>query len=166
MYIVLGDETMKLYNKKYNVGTVVIVTIFLVLVAVSIITILQLSEKNFRILIDPDVLMEVAKKNAMRDIIIDLREQDDYELSHIESSINIPFIDGSEIDVYLTSKNSKNKTIYLLCYSGSRSAKAFNHLSEKRYKNLVYVKFGYDEFVKSIGFDFVPATGPCNCIDE
>jgi len=112
MYIVLGDETMKLYNKKCNVGTVVIVTIFLVLVAVSIITILQLSEKNFRILIDPDVLMEVAKKNAMRDIIIDLREQDDYELSHIESSINIPFIDGSEIDVYLTSKNSKNKTFY------------------------------------------------------
>ena len=154
---------MRILNKiikKFIVG-VILITLFVV----SIITVLQVSEKNYKIIKDPDELMAVAEADNLKDIIIDLREQADYELSHIGSSINIPYTDGKELDEYLMTKNSKNKYIYLLCYSGTRSAKTFNYLSELGYKNLFYVTFGYDEFVDTIGEAFIPDSGPCGCLN-
>lgn len=79
----------------------------------------------------------------MNEVIIDLREQEDYELAHIEGSINIPSEYGMEVDVYLQQQNASEKTIYLICYSGLRSGKTFNYLCQKGYKKLVYVAIGY-----------------------
>ena len=121
------------------------------------------NQKNYQIMTSPKDLLEVSKRPATEMVIVDMRDELDYELGHIDSSINLPFVDGSEIDNYLTSVDSSHKEIYLFCYSGSRSARAFNYLNDLGYKNLVYVKFGYEEFAEKIGSDFVPTTGPCDC---
>lgn len=136
------------------------------LLAISILTMYNVNQRHYSILTDPSELLDIAKKDLMSDIIIDLRDKNDYEVAHIGKTINIPFVDGSEIDDYLIKNNSKSKTVYLFCYSGNRAAVAFNYLTEKGYKSLVYVNFGYEEFCERTNNTFIPATGPCDCLAD
>ena len=128
---------------------------------ISVILTLHFSHKSYRILTSPQELMEIAERASEDELIIDIRDRADYELAHVENSIYLEFVDGSEIDHYLTATKAKNKTIYLLCYSGSRSARLFHYLMAQGYPDLVYIKFGYNEFAESVGSDYTPATGPC-----
>ena len=146
----------------------VILLFFLLLITslfIAITTTMQLTEKKYRIIKDPFELLTVTKQNTINNLIIDLREREDFESSHISQSINIPYVDGSELNQYLISKNSKNKNLYLLCYSGNRAAKTFNYLSELEYRKLFYIAFGYEEYVNCLGDEFVPAVGPCECLN-
>lgn len=93
-----------------------------------------------------------------------MRDEKDYVISHIDSSINIPYSDdGVNLVSYLKKKKYEKKKIYLICYSGNRAAKAFNLLFSKKFSNLNYVSFGYDDFLKKMGESFKPSTGECNC---
>lgn len=93
-----------------------------------------------------------------------LRKKEDYVKSHIGQAINWHFNDDGEYMLtYLKKKKYQNKEIYLICYSGNRAAKAFNLLYISGFKNINYVKFGYDEFVENVGNEFTPSTGECSC---
>lgn len=125
---------------------------------------ISFKEVKHSVIQDIDVFNEAIQKENNNDLIIDLREQEDYEMEHIDKSINMPFDDdGVKLLSYLKEKKLHNKNIYLLCYSGKRSAKAFNLLSDKGFKNINYITFGYEEYKESMGNNFIPETGPCPC---
>mgnify|MGYP000978325484 CR=1 FL=1 len=107
---------------------------------------------------------EAINNNKNSILIIDLRDDDDYERGHIGQAINLPYNDDGEYMLtYLNKNNYQNKEIYLICYSGNRATKAFNLLFASDYKNINYLTFGYEEFIENVGSDFSPAVGECNC---
>lgn len=66
-------------------------------------------------------------------LIIDVREKKDYDAGHMKGAINIP--DGEPVDNYKeVLEANKDKTIVTHCYSGNRSAKLAQTLSERGYK--------------------------------
>ncbi|WP_107796692.1 rhodanese-like domain-containing protein [Campylobacter concisus] len=68
-------------------------------------------------------------------LIIDVREKKDYDAGHMKGAINIP--DGEPVDNYKdVLEANKDKTIVTHCYSGNRSAKLAQILSDKGYKVL------------------------------
>jgi hypothetical protein len=68
-------------------------------------------------------------------LIIDVREKKDYEAGHMKGAISIP--DGEPVDNYKdVLAANKDKTIVTHCYSGNRSAKLAQTLSDKGYKVL------------------------------
>ena len=68
-------------------------------------------------------------------LIIDVREKKDYDAGHMKGAINIP--DGEPVDNYKdVLEANKDKTMVTHCYSGNRSAKLAQMLSDKGYKVL------------------------------
>ena len=68
-------------------------------------------------------------------LIIDVREKKDYDAGHMKGAISIP--DGEPVDNYKdVLEANKDKTIVTHCYSGNRSAKLAQTLSDKGYKVL------------------------------
>ncbi len=52
-----------------------------------------------------------------------------------------------------------------MCYSGNRAAKASDLLVQNGYKHVIYVTFGYEQFVNTQeGFE--PQVGECPCLAE
>ncbi|WP_298955733.1 rhodanese-like domain-containing protein [uncultured Campylobacter sp.] len=68
-------------------------------------------------------------------LIIDVREKKDYDAGHMKGAINIP--DGEPLENYKdVLEANKDKTMVTHCYSGNRSAKLAQMLSDKGYKVL------------------------------
>lgn len=63
-------------------------------------------------------------------IIVDVREENEYNIEHVKDSINISV---NNIDS-ITDKYDKETIIIVYCRSGNRSAKAANRLIELGYK--------------------------------
>lgn len=61
-------------------------------------------------------------------IIVDVRSKDEFERHHINNAINIP------LDILLNSKNElfKDRIVYLYCFSGNKSKKAFDFLIKNK----------------------------------
>ena len=67
-------------------------------------------------------------------ILVDVREKDEYEESHLEGAINIPYTTIlDKIDEYATDKDS---VIIVYCKSGKRSGIAAKSLSEAGYTKI------------------------------
>lgn len=71
---------------------------------------------------------------ADQGVIIDVREKDEYEESHLEGAINIPYTEiVNKIEDVVDDKDS---IIIVYCKSGKRSSIAAQSLSEAGYKNI------------------------------
>ncbi len=79
---------------------------------------------------------ELVEKGAF---IIDVREKDEYELSHIEGALNIPL---SEIRERLE-EVPKDRPVYLHCRSGQRSYNACLLLKHMGFDNIFNISAGY-----------------------
>lgn len=66
-------------------------------------------------------------------IIIDVRSEDEFDIAHGESSVNIP-LHALENSVFLP--KDKNKPLVVCCISGARSAVAKNILNSKGYTSV------------------------------
>ena len=68
-------------------------------------------------------------------IIIDVRNKDEYDSSHIENAINIPY---EEIEEKIKDVNNINldRPIIVYCKSGARSSKAYDSLKNLQYKHI------------------------------
>lgn len=71
--------------------------------------------------------------------LIDVRTQEEYELGHIKGSILHP------VDEIETFNRDKNKTYYIYCKSGNRSAKASNYLAKQDY-DVINLDGGYKNY--------------------
>ncbi|MBP1566777.1 MAG: rhodanese-like domain-containing protein [Oscillospiraceae bacterium] len=138
---------------------------FTFLVVAIIFFYLNYSAKSYHIIIETSEVQKLSNSRNPAQVLVDLRDQKDYEEGHIPGFINIPSKEGKELLEYLQSHKLKKKYIYLMCYSGNRSANAFNVLYENGYPHVTYVKFGYDDFVEEQE-EFTPQIGKCPCLAE
>lgn len=122
---------------------------------------------HHEIVVNPDVIANLNFDSSSKLLLVDLRDDDDFKQKHIDGAINLPFNDdGTLLLWYLTKQNLKNKRIYLMCYSGSRSAKAFNLLSQNNFTKLSYVRFGFAEFESLVGERGTYTIGACLCKED
>lgn len=75
----------------------------------------------------------------MKEVTIDIRETNEYKNGHIKGIKNIPMT-GLLMNPHVFLK--KDKTYYIMCQAGGRSAMAVKRLNKQGY-NLVNLKGGY-----------------------
>ncbi len=79
-------------------------------------------------------------------IIIDVREDNEYTAMHIAGALHLPL---QTIPKHLN-RIPKDKTIYLICQGGIRSAQAANWLAEKAgYTKLINVEGGMTAWLQA-----------------
>ncbi|MRI02369.1 rhodanese-like domain-containing protein [Kriegella sp. EG-1] len=92
-------------------------------------------------------ITEFSQKDAESGILVDVRTADEYTAGHIENAQNINWFDEDFSKQFETI--SKDKTIYVYCKMGGRSAKAAHLLDSLGYKNVINLIGGYDAYAKS-----------------
>ncbi len=78
--------------------------------------------------------------------LIDVRTQDEFDLGHIDSAINLDFYSDSFQNDILSL--SKNETIVLYCRTNNRSSKTATILKENGYREILVIRGGITEWVK------------------
>ncbi len=87
---------------------------------------------GIKIFLSNDISIEKAKEKLNKDAcIIDVRSPGEFNSSHIEDSINIPF---DETDKILNIIKNKDKPILLYCLSGARAS-----IASSKIKSLGYI---------------------------
>lgn len=144
--------------------TIGILGILVLLQGVFIVkTLLDREVKNLAAIHTPDDLDILLDNSNGEYLLIDLRDKEDFIEGHIDSFFNFPYTDKGEKLITFLQPYKKDKPILLLCYKGSRSAKAYGQLIRLGYTNLVDFTIGYNKYEELKGDDFKPATGDCGC---
>ncbi len=81
-----------------------------------------------------------------RIILIDIREQDEYELCHIKGAKLVPMSELRE----KTNEIPKDKDVVLYCHSGRRSMHVLKHLQQLGWTRLKNLKGGIDQWAEEI----------------
>ena len=79
-------------------------------------------------------------------ILIDVRTQDEFDLGHIDSAINLDFYSDSFQNDILSLP--KNETIVIYCRTNNRSSKTAAILKENGYREILVIRGGITEWVK------------------
>ena len=79
--------------------------------------------------------------------LIDVRTQDEFDLGHIDSAINLDFYSETFQNEILSLP--KNETIVLYCRTNNRSSKTANILKENGFKEISVLEGGITEWVKN-----------------
>ena len=79
--------------------------------------------------------------------LIDVRTQDEFDLGHIDSAINLDFHSETFQNDILSLP--KNETIVLYCRTNNRSSKTANILKENGFKEISVLEGGITEWVKN-----------------
>ncbi|RME79627.1 MAG: rhodanese-like domain-containing protein [Chloroflexi bacterium] len=96
--------------------------------------------------------------NGTQYFIIDVREPEEYEKSHIEGAVNIPL---REIGQNLAKlPESKTYPILVYCHSQKRSTHALVVLRELGYTNVYNLEGGYTAYQEWIKTNPMPTPGP------
>lgn len=88
-------------------------------------------------------------ENDKRFLLLDVREDDEYQESHSTLSRLLPLsrlMEGRGLDEL---RVPKDEPIYIMCRSGRRSATACDLLHSHGYQNLVNVSGGMEAWVKA-----------------
>ena len=80
-------------------------------------------------------------------ILVDVRTPEEFSAGHLENADNINWFDDDFSERFKTV--DKNKTIYLYCKMGGRSAKAQEKLKSLGFTNVVNLEGGYDAIKES-----------------
>lgn len=141
-----------------------------ILLGLSFMEVLSGSNGNYEVVVTPEALTMILDETqyitegTTEIVVMDLRDREDYETSHLSNAVNVPYDDeGVNLLRYLERKKYQNTPIYLMCYSGLRSGKAFNQLKENDFKELYYVSFGFDEYKATINNEATFTAGKCPC---
>ena len=78
--------------------------------------------------------------------LIDVRTQDEFDLGHIDSAINLDFYSDSFQNDILSLP--KNETIVLYCRTNNRSSKTAAILKVNGYREILVIRGGITEWVK------------------
>lgn len=87
-------------------------------------------------MISPEELDRRLSEGKARPVVVDVREESEYEAGHIARAILNPLgsIDALDLD--------KDQQIVLVCRSGRRSASAYEQLTARGYRNLLNLDGG------------------------
>ena len=78
--------------------------------------------------------------------LIDVRTQDEFDLGHIDTAINLDFYSDTFQNDILSLP--KNETIVLYCRTNNRSSKTATILKENGYRDILVIRGGITEWVK------------------
>ena len=78
--------------------------------------------------------------------LIDVRTQEEFDLGHIDSAINLDFYSDSFQNDILSLP--KNETIVIYCRTNNRSSKTAAILKENGYREILVIRGGITEWVK------------------
>lgn len=87
-----------------------------------------------------------ALQRGGKSIVIDVNKADQYALSHISKSVNIPLEEINDSNKPLL--KYKNKTVILCCQSGGRSQSAAKQLLALGFSNVTILKGGLMAWTK------------------
>ncbi len=112
----------------------------LALAAVTFLLIQDLVENSFNKFTGLSPMLAVTKMNSDDTVVIDTREPHEYIKGHIENSINIPL---GKFDEQLSSlEQYKDKTIIVVCQSGTRSVPACKSLTKAGFEKVFNITGG------------------------
>lgn len=101
--------------------------------------------------IAPDKFLQLAAEGIIESHqIIDVREQNEWDYYHMESSVLIPM---NTIPLRL-GELSDDKPLYIVCAHGIRSAAVCRYLEEQGYNNLHNVTGGMAAIASLKGFQY------------
>jgi rhodanese-related sulfurtransferase len=102
----------------------------------------ELQESKFKVLEYQVYKNNVSNKNVQ---LFDVRTKEEYNLGHIEGSINIDFKNQKNFNQFF-GKLDKKKPVYLYCRSGNRSKKSADILLEMGFSEVYDLKGGFIEW--------------------
>lgn len=91
-------------------------------------------------------ITEFSQKDLESGILLDVRTPEEFAAGHLESAVNINWFDAdfkNQVEAL-----DKQKTIYVYCKKGGRSAKAAHVLDSLGYKHVIDLIGGYDALPK------------------
>lgn len=86
-------------------------------------------------------ITEVSQEELDGVILVDVRTPKEFNQGHLENALLIDWMGDSFVEEF--NKIDKDKTIYLYCRSGRRSANATKYLDSLGYKDVYNLKGGY-----------------------
>ncbi len=86
-------------------------------------------------------ITEVSRSELENVILVDVRTPKEFNAGHLENSLNIDWLGDSFIEEF--EKIKKEKSIYLYCRSGRRSAYATKYLDSLGYTSVYNLTGGY-----------------------
>lgn len=87
--------------------------------------------------------------NGESPVLLDVRETWEYDLCHIENSINISM---ANVDKMLQELNHDAETV-VICHHGMRSFQVANHLMSNGFNHIANLEGGIDHWAKTIAPD-------------
>ena len=141
------------------IGIIAAVAAALLIAAV----VLLMLDNGEQILTVRDDLREIML-NSDDTVIVDLRDNPDYEITHIESSVNLPLDDDGEWLLGNISKYAgRFSKIILVCYSGKRAALGCKLLKNAGYHNVRCVVADFEDIGRMLGYDSLEGAEICDC---
>lgn len=114
------------------------------LVVVTLLLILELRDKGTE-----NVALAAAdavkKINHEASVLIDIRSKEDFDKEHIINAINIPMKECVTTNVKL--KKLENKSIILVCASGSQSRTQLKNLQSMNFERVFYLQGGLQSWI-------------------
>lgn len=136
----LSNRREKLtHNKNLKMKTILFITSFLL-----VLTSCKVSVETGEISSVND--MEKVDFTDENNVLLDVRTPEEFQDGNLPNSVNLDY--ESEEFGALIQDLDPNKTYYVYCQAGGRSAKATAELQEAGFKNVVNLKDGYSAYKK------------------
>lgn len=87
-------------------------------------------------------ITEFSQNDIKDGILVDVRTPEEFDAGHLDNATNINWYDEDFAKWF--EEFPKDKTVYLYCKKGGRSAKAQEKLQSLGFKNVVNLEGGYD----------------------
>lgn len=110
-----------------------------------------------------DAFMTEQKAAGGSVIVLDLREEADFEEAHYPGAFNMPFSDEGAAMMTFMKPHKRDAAVLLFCYRGGRSARGAEMLREAGFVSVYDYSPGFPAYAAEKGDAFVPETGSCGC---
>ncbi|MGB5385923.1 MAG: rhodanese-like domain-containing protein [Eudoraea sp.] len=87
-------------------------------------------------------ITELTPQHLENAVLIDVRTPEEYAEGHLDNAVNINWYDENFMNEFKTVE--KDKTIYVYCKKGGRSASAAEMLNSAGYTEVIDLQGGYD----------------------
>lgn len=92
-------------------------------------------------------ITEISQKDIKTGTLVDVRTPQEFERGAVPNAVNINWMDA-EFVTQVQAQVPKDKTVYVYCQAGVRSAKAAQKLKELGYTDIVELSDGYAAYPK------------------